>query len=382
MSQTTFTFNNAYKTMILHQLNAGNIPFLIGEPGIGKSAFLSSLKELDPSIKVFTLQGNEIAEKGDLAYNTIVDVTSNYMHHKLETIPHFNVAESILYAEEHPEARVILFIDEMNRSTKSTMSALMSIATAHTIGSIKLPKNIQVVVAGNDKGHVLPLDSAATNRVVVQHVEPSAKVFLKVVKNLNPAVKDVITQYPDYIFLKDETIDEDDFMTDTKIVQHTSPRSLEELSKFLNQARNEDLLLFEAENMLTPILEGYLGHTAIIRPLKKEILKNAAKPDFKPVPNFDQIMNDLQADPKALQNVAPTSISDYFLTALTYPGADALASDMLYLIPAEDHERIMAIVNELVKTNMVKINLKDLIASNSISPLASNLDIILKQYNI
>lgn len=265
-----------------------SIPMLLGEVGIGKSSFFEALgKELNT--QVFSLSCNQLADKADLTGARLVPTDDN--KYKQVFFPHETIMNAIKYAEENPRETPLLFLDEINRTTPDVTSALLSIPTARKIGSVELPSNLRVAVAGNDKGNITSLDEASISRFMLIHIEPDSNTFINLDEDLNIYVKNVLQKYPDTIFCKtvvdiekDEENDEDQdfiediFDADNEMKQLTTPRTIASLSRYLNKKSNDDLkaMLVSITNndttLLQEIIEGFVGYTRFTQKLLEEII--------------------------------------------------------------------------------------------------------------
>lgn len=265
-----------------------SIPMLLGEVGIGKSSFFEALgKELNT--QVFSLSCNQLADKADLTGARLVPTDDN--KYKQVFFPHETIMNAIKYAEENPRETPLLFLDEINRTTPDVTSALLSIPTARKIGSVKLPSNLRVAVAGNDKGNITSLDEASISRFMLIHIEPDSSTFINLDEDLNIYVKNVLQKHPDTIFCKtvvdiekDEENDEDQdfiediFDADNEMKQLTTPRTIASLSRYLNKKSNDDLkaMLVSITNndttLLQEIIEGFVGYTKFTQKLLEEII--------------------------------------------------------------------------------------------------------------
>lgn len=262
-------FNDTLAKLVRQSLEVGATPALMGEPGIGKSSFVEDLA-YSMNTKAFVLPCNQLADKADLTGARLVpyvkdDGTDSY---KQVFYPHQVIQEAIDYAETNPREWPILFLDEINRTTSDVTSGALTLVTLRRMGHVELPKNIRIVVAGNDKGNVTTLDEASLSRFAIFHVEPDASTLMSVLPHLNPWVKKVLTQYPALIFQKStpnaivaDGQDEDDdgnvtmselFDGGEEMNQLTTPRTIDYLSKWLNAADRQDL----ASHLATPVQIG------------------------------------------------------------------------------------------------------------------------------
>ena len=284
-------FNQTLSDIVRATIETGSIPMLLGEPGIGKSSWLIDLGQ-QMGTKVFVLACNQLADKADLTGARLVPDEANPGEYKQAFFPHQVIADAITYATENPRETPLLFMDEINRTTPDVTSAALSIPTLRSIGSRKLPDNLRVVIAGNDKGNVTTLDDASISRFVLLSVTPDVHTFLTLDPELNIWIKNVLTKHPNAIFGKSETLiiegddDEPEFIDDyldegEEMNQLTTPRTISALSRFLNKCTHEQLLQYIGDTRTTPdgeisilqdIIQGYVGTTNFSAQLLVEIL--------------------------------------------------------------------------------------------------------------
>lgn len=297
-------FNEDLMKIIDACLKAGSTPMLLGEPGIGKSSWIEALGQRNGT-KVFVLPCNQLADKADLTGARLVPVqgTSDY---QMVFYPHEVVMSAIRYANDHPREDPILFMDELNRTTPDVTSACLSIPTMRKIGSVSLPKNLKVIVAGNDKGNITALDEASVSRFAMFRVTPDTKTFLGLDPNLNVWVKAVLEKYPDCIFGKEIHVaanqdngknassppDDDEDMINVilddyedTMKQFATPRTISGVSRWLNNLTQKDIQCMlmntrkvndEDVSLLQEALEGYTGKTKFTQYLLAEIADKIA----------------------------------------------------------------------------------------------------------
>ena len=278
-------FNNILTNFVAKDLAAGKIPMLLGEPGIGKSSWTESLAA-SMQTKCFTLAVNQLADKADLTGARLVP-TGNNDGYKQVFYPHEVIMDAVDYANDHPRETPILFLDEINRTTADVTSAALSIPTMRRIGSVRLPANLRVMIAGNDKGNITSLDEASVSRFVLYRTEPDTQTFLDLSDNINPFIRNVLTKTPSLIFCKSidvavansdanndddddkkqQTLNIDDIITDGEGMQQiTTPRTIMALSDWLNAFDKDEFI----QLMATPatvegietnaLMEGIVGH--------------------------------------------------------------------------------------------------------------------------
>ncbi|MEU7156099.1 MoxR family ATPase [Streptomyces chrestomyceticus] len=297
-------FNDTLVTLIKQSLEVGATPALMGEPGIGKSSFVEDLA-YSMGTQAFTLPCNQLADKADLTGARLVPYTKDdgTQSYKQVFYPHQVIQECIDYAEKNPREWPILFLDEINRTTSDVTSGALTLVTLRRMGYVELPKNVRIVVAGNDRGNVTSLDEASLSRFAIFHVEPDAATLMSVLgDNMNPWVKTVLTQYPALIFQKstpaaivvDGQDDDDDngnvtmadlFDGGEEMNQLTTPRTIDNLSKWLNAADAQQLAQYLATpvqigdreaSLLNEAIEAYVGDTMFTTQLVATIAQDLA----------------------------------------------------------------------------------------------------------
>ena len=287
------------RTILIEEMAVNNTVLMLGEPGVGKSAIVCSLKD-EPNVEeVIVINANTLAGKEDIQAPRTVEKNGKYTQ---IFFPMWEITHAVEVAEAHPDKTVILFIDEITRTTPETTTAILTLETSRRIGDTKLPDNIQIILAGNDKGNVNALDDASISRFGIYSVKPDADTFLQVVPNINPYVKNVLTKHPHLIFTKqnmdlisaddDNTSndDNDDFNENTSytslfddeftMTSFTTPRTIEKVSKLLNAAGDKKLLnwlntaVSDDKTMLDIRLEAHVGNTPFTVELRNEIVNN------------------------------------------------------------------------------------------------------------
>lgn len=232
------------------QIACNRVPFLAGDPGIGKSA---SIKAIGDALgtKTFVLSMNQLGTKEDLTGARTIPDKKHPGTFKQVFFPHAIVQECIDYANEHPDETPLLFLDEINRTSADVTSAVLALITERRLGTVKLPDNIRMIAAGNDKGNVNVLDDASLTRMAIYHVAPDAETFLNAQPDLNYYIKTLIKKHPDDLLqtsanLESDSDDDNDddaslsdlddmFAGESNMAQLTVPRTLTYTSDLLNQ---------------------------------------------------------------------------------------------------------------------------------------------------
>lgn len=284
------TFENL-DLLVPADLDANKVPMLIGEPGIGKSSWVEALARR-MGTQCFTLAVNQLADKADLTGARLVPVQKPDGSTDYEQVffPHQVINQAIAYAEEHPAETPILFLDEINRTTPDVTSEALSIPTARSIGNRKLPMNLKVLTAGNDKGNVQSLDQASITRFVLYRVQPDIATFLAVNPDLSPYVVNVLKKNPGFLFVNttvagvnekddDEESPLAEFELEDTMEQITTPRTITGVSDWLNSFDYDQLVAMMntqdgEQSLLQSALEAHAGKTVFTLALMEEIVSS------------------------------------------------------------------------------------------------------------
>lgn len=286
-------FDDFFKTIVETDLKWGNIPMLLGGPGIGKSSWVKWFAG-EIGTKSFSLACNQLGDKADLTGARLLPVLDKNGNEtgdwEQKFFPHQTISRAIRYALENKSETPILFLDEINRTTADITSALLSLATDRSIGNVELPDNLRIMIAGNDKGNVTMLDTASISRFVLYYMKPCLETFLKWNPNLNVFVKNTVVKNPELIYedrpvmTQSEDGDDEEFdinMLDDadQMLQITTPRTIAYMSDFLNEIPQDVLIssLTLSDNGVSAIEEmitGHVGKTNFAMLLTQEIVQN------------------------------------------------------------------------------------------------------------
>lgn len=281
-------FNEMLVDTTIDLLEAGRVPALMGEPGIGKSSFVEDVARRT-NTRCFTLPCNLLADKADLTgARLVLDEKTGIWSQKF--FPHDTISQAISYAKNNPNEQPILFLDEINRTTSDVTSGTLTLVTLRRIGNEDLPKNLRIIVAGNDKGNVTALDDASISRFAIINVAPDASTLIEILgDNLHPWVKKVLEKHPETVFVKntneqiavDGQDDEDDDATVSvfdlfdgteEIRPFATPRTIDGVSRYLNVLSFDKIVSLMATPSVTrdgrsisylqEVIEGLTGNTS------------------------------------------------------------------------------------------------------------------------
>ena len=186
-------------------LSTGDVPLVIGESGIGKTALARKIaKENNWSLVV--IDGNLLKEGEIGGLPTVEDyngtkATVYAVHHKLREID-----------EEIAKGKVVLlFIDEINRCEHTVQQELMNLILNREINGYKLNENVKILAAMNPSSkygsdfdyQVVDMDAAQENRFVWLRMEPDYNQWIKwaIENNIEQKVIEFISTFPEYLHL-------------------------------------------------------------------------------------------------------------------------------------------------------------------------------------
>lgn len=253
-------------------LESNEVPLIIGESGIGKTALVKWIAK-EKSYYLVTIDANLLKE-GEIGGLPVVDnkITVYATHHKLVEI------DRVL--KQNNEKKVILFIDELNRCDHSVAQELMNLILNREINGYVLDERVKVIAAMNpssrDDGfynsqyEVVDLDPAQEDRFVWIRLDSDIKEWIKWAMseegNINEHIIEFLSTFPQYLHTPEsnETI-------------KATPRSWERVSKAYDiYIKNKEKYSLET---LLNVVKGNVGSnitndfSSFLINLKKPLIK-------------------------------------------------------------------------------------------------------------
>lgn len=213
-------------------LATGEVPLIVGESGIGKTALAKEIAK-ENSWSLVVIDGNLLKEGEigglptveeyttiDKAGNEIVKKTTIYaIHHKLRVID----------KELAMGNTVLLFIDEINRCEHTVQQELMNLILNKEINGYELNEDVKILAAMNPSSkygsdydyQVIDMDAAQENRFVWLEMEADAMQWIgwAIDSGLDSKIIEFISTFPEYLHkINDDSI-------------RATPRSYERISK-------------------------------------------------------------------------------------------------------------------------------------------------------
>lgn len=379
--------NDQFPEILKLDLENGIVPFLAGEPGIGKSSIVKTLAHGMDS-KLFVVMCNQLADKADLTGARLMPTKDKT--YEQQFFPHHKVKAAIDYALANPREWVFLLLDEINRTNADVTSAALTISTERELGNAVLPENLKIIVAGNTKGNVTALDEASLSRFAIYNVEPDAAALINVFGDrINASVKNVLTKHPETVFEKSQPVtitiadgdDDDDkgqqasvldlFESGEEMLQLTTPRTIEFANNWLNSASDKlvaTLIQTQVQmngrdmTMLQEILEGKLGNTSFTKFLIDEVISAQQSGNQTASPTVKAVKPRCYTE---LKKVTTIDALDDLIQTLT--DKERSGSLVYALSENQDNQQLIQQLASAITTNIEREHLQNLVqlASNS-----------------
>lgn len=305
-------------------IKTNEVPLIVGESGIGKTALAKKLAE-DENLNLVSIDGNLLKE-GEIgglptieSYETLDESGKTIYKKSTVYAVHTKLREIDNYILNNKG--VLLFIDEINRCEHTVQQELMNLILNREINGYNLSKKVKIIAAMNPSGkygedfdyQVVDMDAAQENRFVWLRMESDSENWINwaIKNNINNKVIEFISNFPQYLYKKNEE-DVD-----------ATPRSYERISKILNIYReNKDLI--EREVLLN-VLKGNVGRVIA-----------------------QELISFIESNAKEL-----ISFDDVFF-------GDAISQNIIDRVKKESHTRLyLAATNILVKLNNKIKNIKE-----------------------
>lgn len=290
-------------------LATGEVPLIVGESGIGKTALAKKLAyENDWSLIV--IDGNLLKEgeigglptvesyvisnsKGE---ETVKKTTVYAVHNKLREIDE----------ELSKKREVLLFIDEINRCEHTVQQELMNLILNREINGYKLSDEVKILAAMNPSSkygsdfdyQVVDMDAAQENRFVWLNMEPDHNQWIKwaIDKGLEQKVIEFISTFPEYL----HKINEEDVSA--------TPRSYERVSKSYKVYKEQKESIPKA--VFLNVIKGNVGKV-----IAEEFI-SFIEADYSPLISYEDVFSGETLSESVIEKVKTESHTRLYLAAM------------------------------------------------------------------
>ncbi|MDU6853193.1 MAG: ATP-binding protein [Clostridiales bacterium] len=290
-------------------LATGEVPLVVGESGIGKTALAKKIaKENEWSLVVIDgnlLKEGEIGGLPTIESYRAIDSNGNQVEKKMTVYAVHNKLKEI-DEEIASGKKVLLFIDEINRCEHTVQQELMNLILNREINGYRLHHNVKILAAMNPSSkygsdfdyQVVDMDAAQENRFVWLNMESDHLQWIKwaVSAGIDPKVIEFISTFPEYLNRKNE----DDV--------RATPRSYERVSKSY-QVYKEQKDVFPRTVFLN-VIKGNVGKVIA------EEFMSFVESDYKPLMSYEDVfVGDVLSD-AVIEQVKSESHTRLYLAAM------------------------------------------------------------------
>ena len=239
-------------------LETGEVPLVVGESGIGKTALARKLAN-DNSLSLIVIDGNLLKE-GEIGGLPTVEsyIKRDSEDREIETKTTIYAVHTKLREVDEEISKgnkVLLFIDEINRCEHTVQQELMNLILNREINGYKLHDDVKILAAMNPSSkygsdfdyQVVDMDAAQENRFVWLNMESDHKAWIKWAfeSGIDESVIGFISTFPEYL----NKFNEDDV--------RATPRSYERVSKSVKIYKDKNGSI--PKSVFLNVIKGNIG---------------------------------------------------------------------------------------------------------------------------
>lgn len=244
---------NVAAAMLSVYLKANLVPFIVGSPGLGKSAIVHKYAK-DNNLKVIDLrlaQCDPTELAGFPSTYTDADGIKRAGYIPMDTFPVKGTSLPINEETGLPFSGWLLFLDEMSSAPASVQAAAYKLCLDRMVGQLPLHEKVLIASAGNldtDRAIVNEMSSAMKSRLVHMETHLDTKEFIDYMQSesWHPLITSYIGFKPDAAYT---------FNPDSSDATYACPRSWE----FLNKLLQSGLDLSPSSVTALPVILGTIG---------------------------------------------------------------------------------------------------------------------------
>lgn len=290
-------------------LSTGEVPLVVGESGIGKTALAKKLaKENNWSLVVIDgnlLKEGEIGGLPTIESYKVIDSNGFEIEKKTTVYAVHNRLREI-DEEIAKERTVLLFIDEINRCEHTVQQELMNLILNREINGYKLHEDVKILAAMNPSSkygsdfdyQVVDMDAAQENRFVWLNMESDHTQWLNwaIGEGIEQKVIEFISTFPEYL----NKVNEEDV--------RATPRSYERVSKSYKIYKEKKDSI--PRNVFLNVLRGNVGKV-----IAEEFI-NFVESDSKQLLSYEDVFLGDNLNPSVIDRVKNEGHTRLYLTAM------------------------------------------------------------------
>ncbi|MGL4912304.1 MAG: ATP-binding protein [Romboutsia sp.] len=290
-------------------LATGEVPLVVGQSGIGKTALAKKLAKIN-NWSFVVVDGNLLKE-GEIGglptVESYIGIDSNGIEvQKKKTV--YAVHNKLREIDEEIAKGniVLLFIDEINRCEHTVQQELMNLILNREINGYKLNDDVKILAAMNPSNkygsdfdyQVVDMDAAQENRFVWLNMEPDYTQWLKwaIGVGIEQKVIEFISTFPEYLH---KTNEEDVSAT---------PRSYERVSKSYKIYKEQKDSIPKA--VFLNIIKGNVGKV-----IAQEFM-SFVESDCSPLISYEDVFSGDTLDSLVIERIREESHTRLYLSAM------------------------------------------------------------------
>lgn len=290
-------------------LATGEVPLIVGESGIGKTALAKQLAAQN-NWHLVVIDGNLLKEGEIGGLPTIESYElrdeNNKAHLRKRTVyaTHHKLREIEDMVAQGKD--VLLFIDEINRCEHTVQQELMNLILNREINGYQLSQAVHILAAMNPSSkygsefdyQVVDMDLAQENRFVWLYMESDITVWLNWAMDagIDEKVIGFISTFPEYLY----QINEEDVSA--------TPRSYERVSKVYKiYKENQDTY---SRSIFFNVIKGNVGSV-----IAEEFI-NFIESDYRPLISYEDVFNAVDGKMALEEKIKNETHTRLYLTAV------------------------------------------------------------------